>query len=201
MFKKLKDLLTDWSRTNSEDKLDPEKIPVNTVKSAEETMKSYKSEEKKSNLILTKSSKSSHRNIVKEDIGVIRGHVKELTIVLRNPELFDKSKEEFAEIGQKICSRRNKLSYKSFDEFRSDSTEIAIVETVLKEKEDPASVFFACSCDPGPKLPSGCKGKECVHIAIALIQAGKIKVRAADRRISGFHHQKGAPKKNRKQNS
>ena len=57
MFKKLKDLLTDWSRTNSEDKLDPEKIPVNTVKSAEETMKSCKSEEKKSNLILTKSSK------------------------------------------------------------------------------------------------------------------------------------------------
>ena len=83
--------------------------------------------------------------------------------------------------------------------FTSDSKQIAIVETVFEKQGDPDSGFFACSCDAGSRLPSGCKGKDCVHITIALIQAAKIQIRAADRRISGFHHQKGAPKKNKKQ--
>jgi hypothetical protein len=201
MFKKLKDLLKDWSRTNTEDIFDPEKIPVKIVKFAEETMANCKNGDKKKNLLLSKTTKSSHRNVVKEDFGIVRGFVKEVNIIPRNPELFSLSKEDFAELGQKIHSRRSKLNYKSFDEFSSDSKEIAIVETVFDEKEDPETVFFACNCDSGPKLPSGCKGKECVHVTIALIQAGKIKIRAADRRISGYHHQKGAPMKNKKQNA
>ena len=201
MFKKLKDLLKDWSRTNSEDSFDLEKIPVKIVKSAEELMAKCNSDDKKKNLLLSKPTKPSHRNIIKEDSGIIRGFVKEVNIIPRNPEQFSLSKEDFAELGQKIHSRRSKLNYKSFDEFSSDSKEIAIVETVFGDKEDPQSVFFACNCDVGPKLPSGCKGKECVHVTTALIQAGKIKIRAADRRISGYHHQKGAPMKNRKQNA
>ena len=201
MFMKLKDLLTDWARTNAEDRFDPEKIPVKIVTIAEETMDKCNSGDKKKNLLLSKPTKATHRNIIKEDVGIVRGYVKEVNIIPQNPEQFSLSKEDFAELGQKIHSRRSKLSYKSFDEFSSDSKEIAIVETVFVKKEDPETVFFACNCDDGPKLPSGCKGKECVHITIALIQAGKIKIKAADRRISGYHHQKGAPMKNRKQNA
>ena len=142
-------------------------------------MKKCDSGEKKKNLLLCTPSKPKHRNTIKEEIGIVRGYVKEVNILLKNPELFSLSKEDFAELGQKIHSRRSKLNYKSFDEFSSDSKEIAIVETVFKEKEDPKTVFFACNCDNGPKMPSGCKGKHCVHNTIALIQAGKIKIRAA----------------------
>ena len=72
----------------------------------------------------------------------------------------------------------------------ADSKEIAVVETVFEEKDSPETFFFACSCAVDPKLSSGCKGKVCEYVAIALIQAGKITTRAADRRLSGFHHQK-----------
>ena len=199
MFDKLTDLLKNWGRTNTEEKVDPEKIPVSIVKAAEDIMEKCNYRDKKKNLLLSKPTKPSHRNIVKTNLGVVTGYVQELNIVPMNPDLFSKSKEEFGSIGQKICSRRDRLSYKSFDEFTSDSKQIAIVETVFEKQGDPDSVFFACNCDAGSRLPSVCKGKDCVHITIALIQASKIQIRAADRRISGFHHQKGAPKKNKKQ--
>ena len=49
MFQKLKHLLQDWARANNADeKFDPEKIPVNTIKTAEEIMKKFKSEAKQS---------------------------------------------------------------------------------------------------------------------------------------------------------
>ena len=143
----------------------------------------------------------SQPNLIKEYTGIVSGVVKEINIIPGKAELFSLSREDFAEHGQKIHSRRNKLNYKSFDEFSTDSKEIAIVEAVFVKKEDPETVFFACNCDDGPKLPSGCKGKECAHVTTALIKAGKIKIRAADRRISGFHHQKGAPMKNKNQNA
>jgi hypothetical protein len=89
MFQKLKHLLQDWARTNNADeKFDPEKIPVNTIKTAEEIMKKCKSEDKQNNLLLSKPTKSSHRNIVKEDSGLVRGYVKEVNIVPRNSTLF-----------------------------------------------------------------------------------------------------------------
>ena len=84
----------------------------------------------------------------------------------------------------------------------------AWTEDTQKEEQAQLQVFwwvliwfrrrFACKCDAEPKLPSGCKGKECVHVTTALIQAGKIKIRAADRRICGYHHQKGSPTKEQK---
>ena len=113
------------------------------------------SEDKKKNFLLSKPTKPSYRNTIK-------GVVKEINIIPRKAELFALSREDFAE---------------------HDSKEIAIVETVFVKKEDPETVFFACNCDDGPKLPSGCKGKECAHVTTALIKAGKIKIRAADRRI------------------
>ena len=134
------------------------------------------SEDKKKNFLLSKPTKPSYRNTIK-------GVVKEINIIPRKAELFALSREDFAEHGHQIHSRRNKLNYKSYDEFSTDSKEIAIVETVFVKKEDPETVFFACNCDDGPKLPSGCKGKECAHVTTALTKAGKIKIRAADRRI------------------
>ena len=89
--------------------------------------------------------------------------------------------EDFAELGQKIHRRRSKLNYKSFDEFSSDSEEDLLVNVTL---------------DSNYHL--GARGKECVHVTTALIRAGKIKIRAADRRICGYHHQKGAPMKEQK---
>ena len=81
MFKKLKDLLKDWSRTNSEEPTDLEKIPVKIVKSAEEIMAMCSSEDKKKNLLLSKPAKPSYRNIIKEETGIVRGVVKEINII------------------------------------------------------------------------------------------------------------------------
>jgi hypothetical protein len=64
-------------------------------------------------------------NIVKEDSGLVRGYVKEVNIVPRNSTLFTKSKKEFAELGQKIHLRRNKLTFQNLDDFAADSKEIA----------------------------------------------------------------------------
>ena len=60
-----------------------------------------------------------------------------------------------------------------------DSKSIAMVKTVFDDQGEP---FFACSCDD-QFLPSGCKGKVCVHMVMALIKSGKITVRAKDRNI------------------
>ena len=40
----------------------------------------------------------------------------------------------------------------------------------------------------------------CLHVVVAMIEAGMIKTRAKDRKISNYHHRKGAAKKNTKQN-
>ena len=54
----------------------------------------------------------------------------QVNIIPRNNKFFLKSKEEFAAIGQKIHARRNKIDYETFDEFKADAKDIAIVETV-----------------------------------------------------------------------
>ena len=73
-------------------------------------------------------------------------------IIPRNHKFFLKSKEEFAAIGQKIHARRNKVDYKTFDEFKADTKDIAIVEMVFKDKNKQGAVFFACSLDSGLKM-------------------------------------------------
>ena len=88
---------------------------------------------------------------------------------------------------------------KSFDEFKSDARKIALVETVFEDENKLGKFFFACSCDDS-RFPSGCKGKACLHVVVAMIEAGMIKTRAKDRKISNYHHRKGAAKKNTKQN-
>ena len=137
MFQKLKHLLQDWARKNNdEEKFDPEKIPVNFIKS----------EDKQNNLLFSKPTKSSHRNIVKEDSGLVRGYVQEVNIVPRNCTLFSKSKKEFADLGQRVHSRRKKLTYRNFDDFAADLKEIAEVETVFEKKHRPETDLFEFDC-------------------------------------------------------
>ena len=157
------------------------------VKSAEEMLTKCRNDDKKNTLLLGKAAKATHKNMVKENLGIVREFVKEINIIPRNPELLCKSKQESAELGQRIHSRKNKLEYTTFDDFA--------------DLDNPETVFFACNCSSGPKIPSGCKGKACIHITMALIKAGKITTRAADRRLSNFHHKKGPAGKNRKQNA
>ena len=104
-----------------------------------------------------------------------------------------------SEVGKKIHSM---ITYESFDHFKIDSKSIAIVETVFDDQGDS---FFVCSCEDY-FLPSGYKGKMCVHVVIApiksgriWIKSGKITVRAKDKRISNYHHSKGQAKRMRKQ--
>ena len=85
-----------------------------------------------------------------------------------------KTRKEFATIGQNNHKRRNTIGYKSFDEFKQDSEEIAMVETVFEDGQREGRCFFASNCNSGMKLPSGCKGKVCVHVVIAMIEAGII---------------------------
>ena len=73
-------------------------------------------------------------------------------IIHRNHKFFLKSTEKFAAIGQKIHARRNKVDYKTFDEFKADTKDIAIVEMVFKDKNKQGAVFFACSLDSGLKM-------------------------------------------------
>ena len=47
-------------------------------------------------------------------------------------------------------------------------------------------------------MVSGCKGKPCVHVGIAAIEAGMVNI-GYKRRISKFTYTKGVAKKNRKQ--
>ena len=152
MFKKLKALLSNWTRTNHNKEFDAEKIPVNILKLAEELIDKCNREDKEKNLLLSKQTKPNHRNMIKTDYGVIRGYVQEVNIIPRNPKFFSKSKKEFAAIGQKIHARRNKVDYKTFDEFKADTKDIAIVEMVFKDKNKQGAVFFACSLDSGLKM-------------------------------------------------
>ena len=197
MFQKLLELLKTWGRTNAEQDFDPEKVPVNILIAAEEIIQKCK--EKK--LLLSKPSKKSHRKIVKESNAAVAGYVQEVCIIPRKAELFYKSREEFASVGQNIHKRRNTIGYKTFEEFKQDSEDIAIVELVFEDENKQGKSFFACNCDCGPKLPAGCKGKVCVHVVVALIELGIIKKKAEDRKLSGFHHKKGKGKKNAKQNA
>ena len=93
------------------------KLPVDMVKSAEEMLTKCRNDDKKNTLLLGKAAKATHKNMVKENFGIVRGFVKEINIIPRNPELLCKSKQEFAELGQRIHSRKNKLEYTTFDDF------------------------------------------------------------------------------------
>ena len=106
--------------------------------------------------------------MIKKDFGIVRGFVQETNIVPRSSELFELSQQEFGILGQKIHSRRNKASFKSFDEFKSDARKIALVETVFEDENKLGKFFFACSCDDS-RFPSGCKGKACLHVVVAMI--------------------------------
>ena len=64
---------------------------------------------------------SHPRNRIKNDLGILRGSVQETNIVPRSIKLFDLSQQEFGRLGQKIHSRRNKASFKSCDESKSDA--------------------------------------------------------------------------------
>lgn len=190
LFTKLKDLVGNWNNQEAV-MFNPEKVPLNLLQMAEDLMEKCAAEK----LLLSKPSQPHHRNLVKHDSGVVRGLVKETNIVPRLNAQFEMTKSEFGILGQKIHSRRSRITYESFDEFKNDSKSIAMVETVFDDQDDS---FFACSCED-TFLPSGCKGKVCVHVVIALIKAGKITVRAKDRRISNYHHSKGQAKRNRNQ--
>ena len=61
------------------------------------------------------------------------------------------TKSEFGIIGQKIHFRRSRITYESFDEFKTDSKSIAMLETVY---DDQGDAFFACSYEDN-FLPSG----------------------------------------------
>ena len=179
--------------------VDPDKVSIDLLRQAEELIERCNRHDKKKNLLLSKPAKSHHRNMIKKDFGIVRGFVQETNIVPRSSELFELSQQEFGILGQKIHSRRNKASFKSFDVFKSDARKIALVETVFEDENKLGKFFFACSCDDS-RFPSGCKGKACLHVVVAMIEAGMIKTRAKDRKISNYHHRKGAAKKNTKQN-
>ena len=91
------------------------------------------------------------------------------------------------------------LEQVSRHEFKSDARKIAFVETVFEDENKLGKFFFACNCDDS-RFPSGCKGKTCLHVVVAMIEAAMIKTRAKDRKISNYHHKKGASRKNTKQN-
>ena len=55
------------------------------------------------------------------------------------------------------------------------------------------TVLFACSCKY-ERMEFGCKGKACVHVRIADIEAGMVNI-GDKRRISNFSHTKGAARK------
>ena len=100
MFNKLKELLTDWARTNGEENFDPEKLPVDMVKSAEEMLTKCRNDDKKNTLLLGKAAKATHKNMVKENFGIVRGFVKEINIIPRNPELLCKSSRSLLSLGR-----------------------------------------------------------------------------------------------------
>ena len=88
-------------------------------------------------------SKGSHRTLIKNDSGVVRGYVVESTIFPLKEELFASQQKEFAALGQDIHTRRNNIGYDNFDQFKSDSKS---VETVFKEENRMGASFFSCSC-------------------------------------------------------
>ena len=195
LFKKIKDQIWYWSKRDIETEFDPDRVPVNLLNAAEE----LREECNENNLLLSKKTRPYHRNLVRQDSGIVRGTVKETNIVPLKPDMFKMSKQEFGVVGQQIHSRMTRISYTSFDEFKSDIESIAMVETVLKQENGSETFIFACSCND-KLFPSGVKGKICVHVVLAHLVAGNIKTRAQDRRISNAHNKKGPGRKNEKQN-
>lgn len=86
MFKKLKDLVTDWGRRKKVEDADPDKVPIDLLRQAEELIERCNREDKKKNLLLSKPAKAHHRNMIKKDFGIVRGFVQETNIVPRSTE-------------------------------------------------------------------------------------------------------------------
>ena len=199
LFTKLKDLVKAWARTNMDEIFDPEKISPKVLTQAEMILKKCHRNDKGKNLLMSKKIKSTHRTIIKKDFGVVRGHVVETNLVPLKEELFSMTQKDFGIKGQAIHKRRNNISYDAYDEFKVDFYEVAFLETFFETEDKRGNVLFACSCKY-EKLKSGCKGKTCVHVGIAAIEAGLVTI-GDKRRISNSLPTKGAAKKNRKQQS
>ena len=129
LFTKLKDLVGNWNNQEAV-MFNPEKVPLNLLQMAEDLMEKCAAEK----LLLSKPSQPHHRNLVKHDSGVVRGLVKETNIVPRLNAQFEMTKSEFGILGQKIHSRRSRITYESFDEFKTDSKSIAMLETVFDDQ-------------------------------------------------------------------
>ena len=80
---------------------DPEKVPLNLLQMAENVIQKCADEE----LLLSKPSQPHHRNLAKDDSGVVTN------IVPRLNQQFEITKLEFDTLGQEIQSRRSRIKY------------------------------------------------------------------------------------------
>jgi hypothetical protein len=90
LFTKLKDLIKTWSKTNRNYEFNPENVPIDVLKMAEDTIDKCHRTDKNRNLLLSKLAKISHMTLIKNESGVVRGFL--TNIIARNPELFSASK-------------------------------------------------------------------------------------------------------------
>ena len=67
MFKKLKDLVTDWGKMKKVEDVDPDKFSIDLLRQTEELIERCNRHDKKKNLLLSKPAKSHNRNMIKKD--------------------------------------------------------------------------------------------------------------------------------------
>ena len=174
---------------------DPKKVPAKILKKAEELRSDMHINDKSKNLLLSKKSKEMHKTIVKKDYGAVRGHVVSTIVMPNKDDLFEMTRAEFANVGQKLHVRRNKANYETFEQFSKDMKSIVFVDAGFEDEHRKEGYFVACSCTDD-KSESGVKGKMCVHCVVVMMECGIIK---ENTEISNFVNKPGAAKKNEKQ--
>ena len=103
--------------------------------------------------------------MIKTSFGIVRGEVESLRALPLGEAEKKMSYRGQAQVFYDFILIRDKIKYKSFDDFSQSMKRFAIVEEVTN---DDQSVSFYCSCEEGSR------GKKCVHVLCCAMEVGQI---------------------------